>query len=76
MGVTANELMIGSPPFGGSPVEVWRQRAANPLPTGIFIGAGVRPARCEVLEQAAHKNATYRYKTAEHYFHALETACT
>lgn len=72
LGITTFELMTGSPPFSGSLAEVREQHVGSPLSVAALEVLGVTPAIIDVLERATHKNATFRYKSADYYRQALE----
>lgn len=74
LGITTFELITGSPPFSGSLLDVQKQHVGSPLPVAALEDLGVTPASIDVLERATHKNATFRYKSADYYRQALEAA--
>ncbi|MEE9296581.1 MAG: serine/threonine-protein kinase [Phycisphaerae bacterium] len=76
LGITAFELLTGDLPFTGTLEELRQKHLHEPLPLDPLRRRQVDAAIIEVLERAAHKNAMFRYKTAEHFGKALKAVIT
>ena len=76
LGITAFELLAGELPFTGTLEELRQKHLHEPLPLDLLRRRQVDPALIEVLERATHKNAMFRYKTAEHFRNALKAGIT
>lgn len=65
LGVLCFELLAGDVPFRGDFGELGRQHADTPPPLERLRAAGVPAALVEIVERALHKNALFRFKSAE-----------
>ncbi len=78
LGMTAFEVLTGRRPFAfdrAAPVEEVRAaHQSRPLPVEWLAEAGVPPALVEVVERAGHKQAMFRYKSAQEFLRALKSA--
>ena len=71
LGVMTFELLTGELPFTGTVEEVREKHLDEPLPLEPLQQRRLDPALIEVLQRATHKNAMFRYKTAEYLRKAL-----
>ena len=74
LGITTCELLLGSPPFAGSFTQLRDQHQGDGLPLEELRSRRIDQAILELLERATHKQAIYRFKTAEHFLRAAEVA--
>ncbi|HSZ59374.1 MAG TPA: protein kinase [Tepidisphaeraceae bacterium] len=65
LGVTLFELLTGELPFIGSLEHLREKHHAQPLPAQRLTDHGAPADLIDVIERACHKQAHFRYKTAE-----------
>ena len=65
-------MLTGELTFTGTFEEVRERHVHEPLPLEPLQQRQVDPAMIEVLERATHKNAMFRYKTAEYLRKSLQ----
>ncbi len=75
IGVMAFQLLTGDAPFRGDWDEIERQHRSVPLPTERLSGQGVEAWLIEIIERSTKKDATFRFKSAQHVLRAMSNAC-
>lgn len=75
LAVTTFELLCGGLPYSGTFSQLRAQHSAAPLPVERLEHCGIGAGLIDVLERAAHKDALYRYKTARHFWRAVQNTC-
>ncbi len=75
LGVTLHELLTADLPFAGTFDDLERLHLHAPLPREKLDAGKVPAELIEVIERAMHKNALFRYRSAEHLRSAIRQAC-
>ncbi|MCH9035577.1 MAG: hypothetical protein IID42_13930, partial [Planctomycetes bacterium] len=72
LGIMTFELLTGELPFTGTLEEVRQKHLHEPMRLEPLQRRRLDPAMIEVLQRATHKNAMFRYKSAQHFRSALK----
>ncbi|MGE3107172.1 MAG: serine/threonine-protein kinase [Phycisphaerales bacterium] len=75
LGVTLHELLTAQVPFAGSFDDLEKLHEHAPVPREKLDARNVPAELAEVIERAMHKNALFRYRSAEHLRGAIHLAC-
>ncbi|MFQ5415255.1 MAG: protein kinase [Phycisphaerae bacterium] len=74
LGILMYEVLTGAPPFSGTVREVREQHLHVAVALERLSDAGVPEAIVDVVERATHKDAMFRYKTAQQFARAVADA--